>query len=157
MGEKIDKKNLADDAAMRIMMRQIAKGIKEKFDYFAKEWKVSEYDLYITFRIKDGVQEITGIKDWNVKINATKSEKQDTFLDDQKDHELIDVFDVLLPELKEILDGFVKEWKVKRNEVFIMMWYDQATKAVPGSANSILIRLRTIKSLPEERQKSYTF
>lgn len=153
----MSKENLKDDAMMRILMRQIAEGVKEKFLLVAREWQEQITDLYVTFRIKDTVQEPKAINDWFVMVNSFVSKRQAQFLDNQQDHNLIDAFDALLPEFKEMMDNIISTWDVTQHQCFLLMWYKKEVKDGEEIGDTIGIKIKTVKSLPQEKQRTMDF
>lgn len=139
----------SEEAAMRIILRQVAPNISKVFKTYGIEWLEKAENLYLAVRFKENV-DITLPENVIVTMNSTFSKKQETLPKGKNEH--IDTLYDLFPYMSELFDDSAKEWGLTMYDLFLTARYKGENLADPSQ--TLGLSLHTKKSVQPKKVKN---
>lgn len=143
-----------EDAMWRIALRNTAPAFRELFTAFADNWAEEFFDLYLTFRYREG-EDVADPEKTIMAIASIKSKKSqvvpyDTFKDIGGSEATL-LFD-MFPLFHGYIVEAAKEWNLNEYQVFLLIRYK---KGIPEKdiMDSLELQLHSTKSTGKKLSK----
>lgn len=136
----------AEEATMRITLRQVAPNIKKVFTEYSVMWLETDTNLYLAVRFKEDT-DINNPENVIVTMNSTITKRQET-LPKGKSEQIDTLYD-FFPYMSELFENLAKEWGISMYDVFLTAKY--RGEKVEDPAESLGLAVHTKKSIVPKR------
>lgn len=143
--------NKAEEATLRILMRQVAPNVKALFQGFAYEWNENFFMLYLTVDYKEGF-EIDNPEGTRLVVRSLMSKRNETIVKGNNPN--ADTLYEFFPYLADFFAEKAAEWELNPYQVYLLLKYTEGTDT-DNPEQSILLELKTKNTVPAHKKNTF--